>query len=247
MSAHLILVVEEDAATRAFLADQLAADGYEIALAENRRHALLLLATRRPQLVLADKRPTLGLLDAVRTGEGLAGEIDPTTPMIVLTARADELARVSDGPRGRARAGVGVRPRRRQRRQQAVLLPRAARADRSAAAPSLRAAPYPGRPGRRAHARSPHARGASAGGKSSSRASMEIAQTREPPAISCKRQWRPIEPGRGLRLAHDLHALARAIESHRLIGDIATDTGAPPATPPAATPSPSSAPAATAT
>ena len=52
---------------------------------------------------------------------------------------------------------------------------------------------------------------------------MEIAQTREPPAISRKRQWRPIEPGRDLRLAHDLHALAWAIELHRLIGDIATD------------------------
>ena len=55
------------------------------------------------------------------------------------------------------------------------------------------------------------------------RRGLEIAQTREPPAISQKREWRPIEPGRALRLAHDLHALAWAIELHRLIGDIATD------------------------
>ena len=48
MSPHLILLVEEDASTRAFLADQLAADGYEIVLAESRRHALHLLATHRP-------------------------------------------------------------------------------------------------------------------------------------------------------------------------------------------------------
>src|SRR5207302_3254690 len=48
-------------------------------------------------------------------------------------------------------------------------------------------------------------------------------QTREPPAISRKREWRPIESGRALRLAHDLHALAWAIELHRLLGDIATD------------------------
>ena len=52
---------------------------------------------------------------------------------------------------------------------------------------------------------------------------MEVAQTREPPAISRKREWRPIEQGRALRLAHDLHALAWAIELHRLTGDVATD------------------------
>jgi Domain of unknown function (DUF5710)/Replication-relaxation len=55
------------------------------------------------------------------------------------------------------------------------------------------------------------------------RRGLEVAQTREPPAISRKREWRPIDAGRGLRLAHDLHALAWAIELHRLIGDIATD------------------------
>ena len=36
MNPHLILIVEEDSATRSFLADQLVADGYEILLAENR-------------------------------------------------------------------------------------------------------------------------------------------------------------------------------------------------------------------
>jgi Type IV secretion-system coupling protein DNA-binding domain len=55
------------------------------------------------------------------------------------------------------------------------------------------------------------------------RRGMEVAQTREPPAISQRRQWRAIEPGRGLRLAHDLHALAWAIELHRLLGNVATD------------------------
>ena len=55
------------------------------------------------------------------------------------------------------------------------------------------------------------------------RRGLEVAQTREPPAISRKREWRPIDAGRGLRLAHDLHALAWAIELHRIVGDIATD------------------------
>ncbi len=101
MSSQLILIVEEDEITRAFLAEQLAADGYETLLAANRHQALQLLATHRPQLVLADiNGHTLGLLDAVRDGRGVAGEIDPHTPMIVLTARADELTRVRVFDRG---------------------------------------------------------------------------------------------------------------------------------------------------
>ena len=101
MSSHLILIVEENESTRAFLADQLAADGYEILLAGSGRHALHLLATHRPQLVLADLNgQTLGLLDAVRGGAGPGGEIDPHTPVIVLTARADELTRVRVFDRG---------------------------------------------------------------------------------------------------------------------------------------------------
>jgi DNA-binding response OmpR family regulator len=90
-----ILLAEENPATRAFLQAQLTADGYEILQAENRRHALALLAARDAALVLADLNgETLGPLDAIRTGTGLAGSVDPDTPMIVLTSRADELARV---------------------------------------------------------------------------------------------------------------------------------------------------------
>jgi len=101
MSSHTILLVEDNEATRAFLANQLAADGYEILLARSRQHALHLLASHHPQLVLADiNGETLGLLDAVRGGEGLAGEIDANTPMIVLTARATELERVRVFDRG---------------------------------------------------------------------------------------------------------------------------------------------------
>ena len=48
MSSQLILIVEENASTRAFLAEQLEADGYEIVLADSRRHALALLASHRP-------------------------------------------------------------------------------------------------------------------------------------------------------------------------------------------------------
>ena len=102
MSSQLILIVEENASTRAFLAEQLEADGYEILLADSRRHALHLLETHQPQLVLADiNGHTLGLLDAIRGGEGPAGRDRP--------GHADDRAH---HPGGRARAGAGVRPRR---------------------------------------------------------------------------------------------------------------------------------------
>jgi DNA-binding response OmpR family regulator len=95
MSSYQILLVEDHEPTRTFLVDQLTSDGYEILLAQSRRHALHLLASHHPQLVLADiNGETLGLLDAVRGGVGLAGEIDPNTPLIVLTARTSELDRV---------------------------------------------------------------------------------------------------------------------------------------------------------
>jgi DNA-binding response OmpR family regulator len=101
MSTRCILVVEEDEATRTFLAGNLAADGYEVTVAGTRADALSLLAARRPDLVIADiNGQTLGLLDAIRDGGGLADEIDPGTPMIVLTGRADELARVRYFDRG---------------------------------------------------------------------------------------------------------------------------------------------------
>jgi DNA-binding response OmpR family regulator len=101
MNSHLILIVEEDSVTRSFLADELVADGYRTLLAETRQHALHLLAAHHPQLVLADLNgQTLGLLDAVRNGEGLASKIDPNTPMIVLTSRANELDRVRVFERG---------------------------------------------------------------------------------------------------------------------------------------------------
>ena len=56
------------------------------------------------------------------------------------------------------------------------------------------------------------------------RRGLQVAQGRTPaPAISPKRDWRPIEQPRASRLAHDLHALGWAIEFHRTVGDAATD------------------------
>jgi hypothetical protein len=56
------------------------------------------------------------------------------------------------------------------------------------------------------------------------RRGLEVAQQREPaPAISPRREWKPIEQPHAARLAHDLHALGWAIEFHRTVGDLATD------------------------
>jgi DNA-binding response OmpR family regulator len=90
-----ILLAEEDVATRAFLADNLAADGYEILLADDRATTLTTLDSAQPDLVICDVNgETLRLLDAVRHAEGVASRIDPDVPLIVLTSRSDELARV---------------------------------------------------------------------------------------------------------------------------------------------------------
>jgi hypothetical protein len=53
---------------------------------------------------------------------------------------------------------------------------------------------------------------------------LEVAEKRHPaPAISPRREWRPLEGYRAARLAHDLHAIAWAIALHRTVGPLATD------------------------
>jgi DNA-binding response OmpR family regulator len=102
--AATILVVEDDAATRTFLADNLTADGYELLVADSARDGLRLLETRSPDLALID----LGLPDAsgyellrrVREADGVASRLDPATPLIVVTGRDGELDRVRGFERG---------------------------------------------------------------------------------------------------------------------------------------------------
>jgi DNA-binding response OmpR family regulator len=91
----LLLIAEEDPITRSFLAENLAADGYRLLAAGDRRQALTLLDAHEPDLLICDLNgETLTVLDAVRRADGLASRIDPATPLIVLTSRGDELARV---------------------------------------------------------------------------------------------------------------------------------------------------------
>ena len=83
------------------IADNLGADGYHVMSAGTRDHALALLASRPAHLVVADiNGRTLGLLDAIRGAGGLRDGIDPSVPLLVLSARAGELARVRALERG---------------------------------------------------------------------------------------------------------------------------------------------------
>ncbi|MGH2881220.1 MAG: response regulator transcription factor, partial [Solirubrobacteraceae bacterium] len=90
-----ILLAEPDDATRLFLTDNLAADGYEVQAVVDRDAALDQLLDGDPDLILVDVNgDTLGLLDALRAGQAPRGAVPADCPAIALTSRADELHRV---------------------------------------------------------------------------------------------------------------------------------------------------------
>ena len=81
----LIVLMEDDAATRTLVTSVLKKDGHEVAAAENGRSGLLLCADRRPDLVISDvQMPEMDgfeMLSLLRQTAGLA-----TTPVILLTS-----------------------------------------------------------------------------------------------------------------------------------------------------------------
>jgi DNA-binding response OmpR family regulator len=97
-------VVEDDERTRAFLCDQLAADGYRVAGAAGVAEGLRAIEVRRPDLVLLDlvlgDGHGLELLDRVRAADGAASRFDPQTPVVVLSGRAGEADRIRGLTRG---------------------------------------------------------------------------------------------------------------------------------------------------
>jgi DNA-binding response OmpR family regulator len=99
-----LLVVEDDEATAGFLADNLAADGYRVAVASGVGEGLRAIEVRRPSLVVLDllleDGNGLELLDRVRSADGLATRIDPYVPVIVLTGRTGDSDRVRAFGRG---------------------------------------------------------------------------------------------------------------------------------------------------
>jgi DNA-binding response OmpR family regulator len=99
-----ILIVEDDRRTRAFLADNLAADGYTPLAATGVDEALDLIESRFPDLVIVDlglpDRDGLELLAEVRASDGVATRVDPMLPLLVLSGRSGELHRLRSFERG---------------------------------------------------------------------------------------------------------------------------------------------------
>jgi DNA-binding response OmpR family regulator len=101
---RLVLVVEDDQATRAFLVDNLIADGFQAAGASGVGEGLRAIEVRQPSLVVLDlgleDGNGLALLDRVRAADGLASRIDPDLPVVVLSGRAGDADRVRSFARG---------------------------------------------------------------------------------------------------------------------------------------------------
>jgi DNA-binding response OmpR family regulator len=102
--ARLVLVVEDDPATRTFLIDNLIADGFRAVGASGTGEGLRAIEVRQPSLVLLDlgleDGSGLALLDRVRAADGLASRIDPELPVIVLSGRTGDADRVRSFTRG---------------------------------------------------------------------------------------------------------------------------------------------------
>jgi len=98
------MVVEDDDATREFLADNLKADSYAVVAASSGRQALNLLEVKDCDLMLLDvmlpDASGFELCRRVRDADGLAQRIDPQIPVIMLTGRTSETDRVRGFARG---------------------------------------------------------------------------------------------------------------------------------------------------
>jgi DNA-binding response OmpR family regulator len=99
-----VLVVEDDQATRAFLLDNLTADGFRAVGAGGAGEGQRAIEVRQPRLVVLDlvlrDGNGLDLLDWVRGSDGLTSRVDPDLPVIVLSGRAGDADRVRSFARG---------------------------------------------------------------------------------------------------------------------------------------------------
>jgi DNA-binding response OmpR family regulator len=90
--SHSILLVDDDESITAFLADQLAADGYQARVAHTLEDVYESVGSQRPEVVvlgdLAERRHALGLLDDIRAG---ARPFDPDVLVVVLSRHAAQL------------------------------------------------------------------------------------------------------------------------------------------------------------
>jgi DNA-binding response OmpR family regulator len=99
-----LLIVEDDAKARDFLADNLTADGFAVHTARDVSEAIAATRSEFPDLVVLDVTlpdgSGLELLSAVRGTDGVADRVDPRTPVLVLSGRSGELDRLRAFERG---------------------------------------------------------------------------------------------------------------------------------------------------
>lgn len=90
--------------TRRFLADNLAADGYEPLEASTTTDARRLMASRMPEMAILDlglpDQDGLDLLRELRESSACGGGLDSDLPVLILSGRATELDRVRGFARG---------------------------------------------------------------------------------------------------------------------------------------------------
>ena len=83
-ASHTILVVEEDDATRTFLADQFTADGYTVYATADLKRALGLCISQLPDAALVDVNSGSGRIFATTVRGGAERRLDPRLPLILL-------------------------------------------------------------------------------------------------------------------------------------------------------------------
>lgn len=98
-SPPLVLIVEDNPDMRAYVSDILAGANYRVCTARNGEEGWQVLQARRPQLIVTDlmmpKVSGLDLIHLTRSHPEFKG-----TPIILLTAKADEESRVAGTERG---------------------------------------------------------------------------------------------------------------------------------------------------
>jgi DNA-binding response OmpR family regulator len=100
-----VLVVEDDERTAAFIADNLRADGFRVAVASDAGEAVRAIEVRRPSMVVLDLSlgsgtSGLAVLDRVRSADGLGTRIDPALPVIILSGHGGDIDRLRGLQRG---------------------------------------------------------------------------------------------------------------------------------------------------
>jgi DNA-binding response OmpR family regulator len=104
MDSRKLLLLEDDEATAAFLADNLTADGFRVVTAAGAGEGWRALELRDPALLVLDlglaDGSGLELLDRLRAADGIASRVDPGLPVIVVSGRASEVDRVRGLARG---------------------------------------------------------------------------------------------------------------------------------------------------